>query len=161
MGSRPVGASAALRARRPGALFFATKPSQYCSCSKCQCWLGAAWVELQQRPFRAAVCNPFSTISCPTPLSFSQANDVQLLIWYGHVLPLPNNLCAISSLALVRVPQLEIEPGRYLVAESGALLTELRAVKDMGPENTFYLVDAGFNNLARPIMYGAYHPIAV
>ena len=28
-------------------------------------------------------------------------------------------------------------------------------------ENTFYLVDAGFNNLARPILYGAYHPMAI
>jgi diaminopimelate decarboxylase len=55
---------------------------------------------------------------------------------------------------------LEIEPGRYLIAESGYLITEIRAVKDMG-ENTFYLVDAGFNNLARPILYGAYHPMAI
>jgi len=55
---------------------------------------------------------------------------------------------------------LEIEPGRYLVAESGYLITEIRAVKDMG-ENKFYLVDAGFNNLARPILYGAYHPMAI
>ena len=55
---------------------------------------------------------------------------------------------------------LEIEPGRYLVAESGYLLTEIRAVKQMG-SNTFYLLDAGFNNLARPILYGAYHPMAV
>jgi diaminopimelate decarboxylase len=28
-------------------------------------------------------------------------------------------------------------------------------------ENTFYLVDAGFNNLARPILYGAYHPMSI
>ena len=56
--------------------------------------------------------------------------------------------------------KLEIEPGRYLAAESGNLITEIRAVKMMG-ENTFYLVDAGFNNLARPIMYGSYHPISV
>jgi diaminopimelate decarboxylase len=55
---------------------------------------------------------------------------------------------------------LELEPGRYLVAESGFLLTEIRAVKRMG-QNLFYLVDAGFNNLARPILYGAYHPMAV
>jgi diaminopimelate decarboxylase len=27
--------------------------------------------------------------------------------------------------------------------------------------NHFYLVDAGFNNLARPILYGAYHPMAI
>jgi len=56
--------------------------------------------------------------------------------------------------------RLEIEPGRYLVAESGYLLTRIAAVKQMG-ENTFYLVDAGFNNLARPILYGAYHPMSI
>ncbi len=55
---------------------------------------------------------------------------------------------------------LEIEPGRYLVAESGFLIAEIRAVKSMG-ENTFYLLDAGFNDLARPILYGAYHPISI
>jgi diaminopimelate decarboxylase len=55
---------------------------------------------------------------------------------------------------------LEIEPGRYLTAESGYLVTEIRSVKRMG-ENLFYLVDAGFNNLARPILYGAYHPMSV
>jgi diaminopimelate decarboxylase len=55
---------------------------------------------------------------------------------------------------------LEIEPGRYLVAESGYLISEIRAIKQMG-SNTFYLLDAGFNNLARPILYGAYHPMSV
>ncbi len=56
--------------------------------------------------------------------------------------------------------ELEIEPGRYLVAESGYLIAEIRAVKSMG-ENTFYLLDSGFNDLARPILYGAYHPISI
>jgi diaminopimelate decarboxylase len=56
--------------------------------------------------------------------------------------------------------RLEIEPGRYLVAESGYLVAEVRAVKQMG-SNTFYLLDAGFNNLARPILYGAYHPMSI
>ena len=56
--------------------------------------------------------------------------------------------------------RLEIEPGRYLVAESGYLVAEVRAVKQMG-SNTFYLLDAGFNNLARPILYGAYHPMSL
>ena len=55
---------------------------------------------------------------------------------------------------------LEIEPGRYLVAEAGYLIAEIRAVKQQG-QNTFYLVDAGFNNLARPILYGDYHPMAI
>jgi diaminopimelate decarboxylase len=55
---------------------------------------------------------------------------------------------------------LEIEPGRYLVAESGYLIAEIRAVKKQAG-NLFYLLDAGFNNLARPILYGSYHPISV
>ncbi len=55
---------------------------------------------------------------------------------------------------------LEIEPGRYLVAESGYLVAEIRAIKQMG-KNTFYLLDAGFNNLARPILYGSHHPMSI
>ena len=55
---------------------------------------------------------------------------------------------------------LEIEPGRYLTAESGCLIAEVRSVKNVG-ENLFFLVDAGFNDLARPVMYGAHHPISV
>lgn len=55
---------------------------------------------------------------------------------------------------------LEIEPGRYIPAESGYLLAEIRAVKQMG-NNTFYLLDAGFNCLARPILYGSYHPMSI
>lgn len=56
--------------------------------------------------------------------------------------------------------QLEIEPGRFLVAESGFLISEIRAIKQMG-NNLFFIVDAGFNNLARPILYGAYHPMSI
>jgi diaminopimelate decarboxylase len=56
--------------------------------------------------------------------------------------------------------RLEIEPGRYIVAESGYLVAEIRAVKRQD-DNTFYLLDAGFNNLARPILYGAYHPMSI
>ncbi len=55
---------------------------------------------------------------------------------------------------------LEIEPGRYLTAESGFLVSEIRAVKQQD-DNTFYVLDAGFNNLARPILYGAYHPMSI
>jgi len=51
---------------------------------------------------------------------------------------------------------LELEPGRYLVAEAGVLLAEVRAVKQQGRQH-FLLVDAGFNELMRPAMYGAFH----
>jgi diaminopimelate decarboxylase len=82
----------------------------------------------------------------------------------------PFDTAALHSLwhdARVRVEELvghrvclEIEPGRYLVAESGALVTRVRATKREGA-NRFVIVDAGFNDLARPVMYGAYHEIEV
>jgi len=56
--------------------------------------------------------------------------------------------------------QLEVEPGRYLVAESCVLAAEIRAVKKMN-KNLFYLIDAGFTDLVRPAFYGAYHYISV
>ena len=54
--------------------------------------------------------------------------------------------------------KLEIEPGRFLVAQSGVLVTQVRSVKEMGRRH-FVLVDAGFNDLMRPAMYGSYHHI--
>ncbi|ORM52557.1 diaminopimelate decarboxylase [Pantoea conspicua] len=56
--------------------------------------------------------------------------------------------------------KLEIEPGRFLVAESGVLVSQVRAVKEMGSRH-FVLVDAGFNDLMRPSMYGSYHHISL
>jgi len=47
-----------------------------------------------------------------------------------------------------------------LRAESGLLLSEVRVVKDMGV-NHFILVDAGFNDLMRPALYGSYHGISL
>ena len=55
---------------------------------------------------------------------------------------------------------LELEPGRYLVAESAVLLAEVRAVKNAGANN-FVLVDAGFNELMRPAMYGSFHAMTL
>ena len=55
---------------------------------------------------------------------------------------------------------LELEPGRYLVAESGVLVTEVRATKNMG-SNHFVMVDAGFSDLMRPSMYGSFHGMSV
>jgi diaminopimelate decarboxylase len=56
--------------------------------------------------------------------------------------------------------RLEIEPGRYLTAEAGYLITEVRAVKHQGTRK-YVLVDAGFNTLARPVLYGSYHPMSL
>ncbi|MER5640783.1 diaminopimelate decarboxylase [Kitasatospora sp. NPDC002227] len=56
--------------------------------------------------------------------------------------------------------RLEIEPGRFLVANAGVLVSEVRAQKPVG-SNHFVLVDAGFNDLMRPAMYGSRHRVTL
>lgn len=51
-----------------------------------------------------------------------------------------------------------VEPGRYLVAEAGVLVTRTIYLKQNG-ERRFVIVDAGMNDLLRPAMYQAHHPI--
>ncbi len=53
-----------------------------------------------------------------------------------------------------------VEPGRYLVADAGILLTAVNTVK-ITPFKKFIGVDAGFNTLVRPTMYGSFHQIVV
>ena len=57
-------------------------------------------------------------------------------------------------------PWFIIEPGRYIVCDAGVLLTRVNTVK-ITPFKKFVGVDAGFNTLIRPAMYGSYHPIVV
>ncbi|QSG10197.1 diaminopimelate decarboxylase [Halapricum desulfuricans] len=54
--------------------------------------------------------------------------------------------------------RLGIEPGRYVVADAGVLLTTVNTVKPT-PETTVVGVDAGMTTLLRPAMYDAYHEI--
>ena len=54
--------------------------------------------------------------------------------------------------------QVEIEPGRFVSANAGLLVSKVIYVK---PEErrTFLILDAGMNDLLRPALYGSYHDI--
>ncbi|NLB01403.1 MAG: diaminopimelate decarboxylase [Methanomicrobiales archaeon] len=54
-------------------------------------------------------------------------------------------------------PELWVEPGRWLVADSTILLTRVNSVKIA--HKAFANVDAGFNLLVRPTMYDSYHEV--
>ena len=51
-----------------------------------------------------------------------------------------------------------IEPGRWLVAPAGVLVTRVIAVKQAG-QHCWALVDAAMNDLMRPALYDAWHAI--
>jgi diaminopimelate decarboxylase len=63
-------------------------------------------------------------------------------------------LCEETGLKLV------LEPGRFLVGNSGLLLTRCLYRKHSGGKE-FAVMDAGMNDLMRPSLYGAYHAISV
>ncbi len=54
--------------------------------------------------------------------------------------------------------EIAIEPGRYIVAESGVLLTKVLYRKESAGR-TFIVVDAGMNDMMRHALYSAYHQI--
>lgn len=65
---------------------------------------------------------------------------------------------ALLPLLKGRNVQLFFEPGRFLVAEAGCLVTRVLYRKEPGHKN-FVIVDAAMNDLARPALYDAHHPI--
>lgn len=54
--------------------------------------------------------------------------------------------------------ELILEPGRRLVADTGVLVTRVVAVKE-APGRRFVILDAAMNDLMRPALYGAFHPV--
>src|SRR6202012_690698 len=51
-----------------------------------------------------------------------------------------------------------LEPGRFIVAQAGALLTRVLYVKK-NESKTFIITDAAMNDLIRPALYHAHHEI--
>lgn len=69
------------------------------------------------------------------------------------VLPIVQDSCQDMGIA----PRLMLEPGRSIVADSTIMLTGINEVKRA--HVNFVAADAGFNVLARPMLYESYHHV--
>ena len=65
---------------------------------------------------------------------------------------------ALEDAGLGAGMHLLLEPGRFIVAQAGGLLTRVLYVKQNGAK-TFVITDAGMNDLIRPSLYQAHHEI--
>jgi diaminopimelate decarboxylase len=65
---------------------------------------------------------------------------------------------ALKKVSATLDAHLLLEPGRFLVAQAGALLTRVLVVKKNGTK-TFVITDAAMNDLIRPALYQAHHEI--
>ena len=80
----------------------------------------------------------------------------------GHYTPLDITSYSkiISRLTHDIDAEVLIEPGKFIIAESGILLTSITHIKENGSYK-FYITDAGMNDLIRPSLYDAFHKIDV
>jgi len=83
-------------------------------------------------------------LPAPTPADLAAA-----------ILPIFQDRCRELGIA----PKLILEPGRSIVADTTVMLTSVNVVKRA--HVNFVAVDAGFNVLARPMLYDSYHHVVV
>ncbi len=72
--------------------------------------------------------------------------------------PLPEYAAMLRGLFAGRPERLLFEPGRRLVGGAGVLLTRVEYLKP-GAAKNFAIVDAAMNDLMRPALYDAWHPV--
>lgn len=117
------------------------------------------WLRINNKIFQIAqefYDLEFMDLGGGLPVVYNQAQDPPMpLSEWGHQLAHEfSKFCELYGKKL----QLQIEPGRYLVAESGFLVAEVHTIKST-PQYDFVLVNSGLNHNPRPAMYGSYHPI--
>jgi diaminopimelate decarboxylase len=75
--------------------------------------------------------------------------------WADAILPVFHERCKKLGIR----PELHLEPGRYIVADTTVLLMQVNTVKRSS--SNFVGTDAGFNTLIRPAMYDSYHEAVI
>jgi diaminopimelate decarboxylase len=73
--------------------------------------------------------------------------------------PLAEYAALVAGVFGGRRERLLFEPGRRIVGDAGVLLTRVTTLKP-GAERSFAIVDAAMNDLIRPALYDAWHPVA-
>lgn len=117
------------------------------------------WLKIKDTTLGVAERFPdlgFVNLGGGLPVVYNPATDAPMpLAAWGAALSA--SMTAFSA-ARGRSIRLFIEPGRYVVAESGLLLAEVQAIKST-PGYTFAIVNTGHNHNIRPALYGSWHPI--
>ena len=82
------------------------------------------------------------------------------IVYEGETLtPMVDFAQAVQSEMKGRALQLLLEPGRSIVGNAGLLITRVEFLKP-GETKNFAIVDAAMNDLLRPTLYDAFHPVA-
>src|SRR3954471_1996479 len=74
----------------------------------------------------------------------------------GQALPVTEHAKALVPLLQGKPYKIAFEPGRYIAGNAGILLTRV-LYRKTGGEKKFVIVDAGMNDLIRPMLYESFH----
>lgn len=127
-----------------------------------QCHIGSQITSLEpyRRSAKAVASLAASLKASGIPLDFVDLGG-GLGITYKDETPLdPRALVKTLEAAFARQPELEllVEPGRYLVADAGLLLTKV-LYRKLTSKRRFVIVDGAMTDLPRPALYDAWHPV--
>jgi len=129
-----------------------------------QCHIGSQITSLA--PYRRAAASvaalSASLKAQGIPLEFADMGG-GFGISYKDETPLnPGHLVKVLEKAFASQPELEllVEPGRYLVADAGLLLTKV-LYRKLTSKRRFVIVDGAMTDLPRPALYNAWHPVQV
>jgi diaminopimelate decarboxylase len=73
-----------------------------------------------------------------------------------QALPITEHAKALLPLIANKPYNIALEPGRYIAGNAGIMLTRV-LYRKTGGEKQFVIVDAGMNDLIRPMLYESYH----
>lgn len=118
---------------------------------------------LSHEPYALALSQARGLVTDLRQLGFSvEILDIGggLAARYDHERPMTADEFHDGIVGLIRDLDLTLvlEPGRFIVANAGVLLTRVLFVKET-PRRAFVIADAGMNDLIRPTLYGAIHRI--
>ena len=118
---------------------------------------------LEARPFQAAIRKALKIASAARrkgiPIQTLNIGGGLGIVYHNETPQTPRDY-AKAVLPLLQRSRLKVilEPGRYIVGNSGILLTRVLYLKESHGRR-YTIVDAGMNDLIRPSLYGAYHRI--
>ncbi|HEX9746152.1 MAG TPA: diaminopimelate decarboxylase [bacterium] len=131
--------------------------------------IGSGWLEKDVDVFLSTVQK---TLDIYSEISDAVGSDLEFLDFGGGpgipykpsrgTFPMEKyakGLCGIVANSKAKFGAIAVEPGRYIVGDSGILLTRVNTVEEKGIPIAG--VDSGFNTLIRPALYNAYHHMVV
>lgn len=117
-------------------------------------------LEPYRKAFRALAAQTREILDAGMPLDVLDIGGGIGIIYTDEISPCTDVYADIVQETLGDLDvQIVMEPGRYIVGDAGALISQVTYVKKNNSGRNYIILDAGMNDLLRPALYDTVHPI--